>query len=221
MAGQNGQGGRGGFSRLDVSEQEANADANGTSTGETESSAGLADTQAQATDAAVFMSGSVGQGPTGGFGGFGGGDFGGQGGLNGDAANGQIPGQTGLPGAGGFGGGAGGGGGGGGGGGRGGGGGGRGGGGGGGGRGGGGRRGPQGQGVPWGLQRAVRQRANRIHYSIYNMFGDAAFDARPFSLKGETATAAHFFPGPLRRQSRADRCVSRRFMTARAKPLYF
>jgi len=109
-AAQNGQGGRGSFSPLDVSEQEANADANGTSTGETESSAGSVDTQAQATEAAVFMSGSVGQGSAAGFGGFGGGDFGGQGGLNGDAANGQIPGQTGLPGAGGFGGGAGGGG---------------------------------------------------------------------------------------------------------------
>jgi len=44
---QNGQGGRGGFSPLDVSEQGANADANGTSTGETEGSGGLADIQAR------------------------------------------------------------------------------------------------------------------------------------------------------------------------------
>ena len=57
----------------------------------------------------------------------------------------------------------------------------------GGGPGGGGRgRGPQGgpQSVDalWGAQRVTRQRINRVHFSIYEIFGDSAFNARPYSL---------------------------------------
>ncbi len=57
---------------------------------------------------------------------------------------------------------------------------------GGGGRGGGRGRGPQGgpQGVAalWGAQRVMRQRINRIHYSLYDTVGDSALNARPYSL---------------------------------------
>jgi trimeric autotransporter adhesin len=54
---------------------------------------------------------------------------------------------------------------------------------------GGGGRGPGGpgggqQGVAalWGVQRVMRQRINRVHYSFYDTFGDSALNARPYSL---------------------------------------
>ncbi|HLJ24610.1 MAG TPA: TonB-dependent receptor [Candidatus Acidoferrales bacterium] len=56
------------------------------------------------------------------------------------------------------------------------------------GRGGGGPRGrgpqggAQGVGALWGAQRVMRQRINRVHYSIYDTFGDSALNARPYSL---------------------------------------
>jgi hypothetical protein len=62
-------------------------------------------------------------------------------------------------------------------------------------RGGGGRgpgqRGPEGpgpQGIEglMGVQRVMRQRINRVHYSFYDTFGDSAFDARPYSLYQST-----------------------------------
>ena len=34
----------------------------------------------------------------------------------------------------------------------------------------------------WGLNRVIQQRINAMHYSIYDYFGDSAFNARPFSL---------------------------------------
>ncbi|HEY2646831.1 MAG TPA: carboxypeptidase-like regulatory domain-containing protein, partial [Candidatus Acidoferrales bacterium] len=58
----------------------------------------------------------------------------------------------------------------------------------GGGRGGGGGRGrgpqagQQGVAALWGAQRVMRQRANRVHYSFYDTFGDSALNARPDSL---------------------------------------
>jgi hypothetical protein len=58
----------------------------------------------------------------------------------------------------------------------------RGGGGGGGGRGRGPQGGPQGVAALWGAQRVMRQRVNRVHFSIYNIFGDSALNARPYSL---------------------------------------
>ena len=42
--------------------------------------------------------------------------------------------------------------------------------------------GPQGVGALWGAQRLMRQRINRMHYSIYDNFGDSALNARPYSL---------------------------------------
>ncbi len=42
--------------------------------------------------------------------------------------------------------------------------------------------GPQGVDVLWGAQRVSRQRINRIHYSLYDTFGDSALNARPDSL---------------------------------------
>jgi hypothetical protein len=117
------------------------------------------------------------------------GDASGQGAFGG--AGGGPAGGGGGPGGGGFGGGGGGYGGGGRGGGGGGGGGGRGGGGGaGGGRGGAGARGggAQGVGALWGVQRVLRQRINRMHYSFYDTYGNSIFNARPYPLTGvETA----------------------------------
>jgi trimeric autotransporter adhesin len=146
--------------------------------------------QASSSDA-FLMNGTVGQGIAdttaqlgfGGGQGFGGpGGQGGPGGVPGGGApglanGGDAGGGGGFPG-GGFGGGGGG---------FGGGGGGRGGpGGGGGGRGGPGRaQGPPGaQGVAalWGVQRVLRQRANRVRFSFYDTFTDSALDARPYSL---------------------------------------
>lgn len=123
-----------------------------------------------------------GQGAFGGAGGAGAGGAGGFGGAGGGPGGGG-------PGGGGFGGGGGG---------YGGGGGGRGGGGGGGGRGGGGggarggagarSSGAQGVGALWGVQRVLRQRINRMHYSFYDTYGNSIFNARPYPLTGvETA----------------------------------
>jgi trimeric autotransporter adhesin len=175
--------------------------------------------QAASADA-VQMIGTVAMGQTpdigGGFGQFGGGPGGpdGQGGL-GLGGPGGIPGQGaapggpaagagfggpggpgGGPGGGGFGGGG-----------PGGGGGGRG--GGGGGRGGGGRgpaQRPQGVAALYGVQRLMRQRINRVHYSFYDTTADSALNARPFSLTGVTApkvsgwsqTAGGNIGGPLK-----------------------
>ncbi|MGH9678311.1 MAG: carboxypeptidase-like regulatory domain-containing protein, partial [Candidatus Acidiferrales bacterium] len=44
------------------------------------------------------------------------------------------------------------------------------------------RGGPPGIDALWGVQRVLRQRINRMHYSIYNTFGDSALNARPYSL---------------------------------------
>jgi hypothetical protein len=44
------------------------------------------------------------------------------------------------------------------------------------------RSGPQGVDALWGAQRVMRQRINRVHYSIYDTFGDSALNARPYSL---------------------------------------
>jgi hypothetical protein len=184
--GGNRQGGRGGagaggFQQLDVSGQGAETAGAGDEAG--------ADQQTgvgQSADAALVMSGSVGEGQGGGFpfaisgDQSAGGQFGDQGAANfGSAGAQQGAGQLGPPGGGAQGGNMGGGPGGGGrgqGGGRG---------GPGGGRGGAGRgQGPGG--VPWGLQRAVRQRANQTHFSLYNIFGDSVWNARPFSLQGQS-----------------------------------
>lgn len=71
-------------------------------------------------------------------------------------------------------------------------------------------RGPQGapQGVEalWGAQRVARQRINRIHYSIYDTYGNTGLNARPYSLyeatppkvSGWTETAGMNIGGPLR-----------------------
>ena len=42
--------------------------------------------------------------------------------------------------------------------------------------------GPQGVDALWGEQRLNRQRVNRTHYSFYDVFGDSALNARPYSL---------------------------------------
>jgi Carboxypeptidase regulatory-like domain len=42
--------------------------------------------------------------------------------------------------------------------------------------------GPEGIDVLWGVQRLMRQRVNRMHYSFYDTFGDSALNARPYSL---------------------------------------
>ena len=69
-------------------------------------------------------------------------------------------------------------------------------------RGGGGGRGPGGGrggrgngpgGVPWGLQRAVRQRINQEHFSVYNIFGDSVWNARPFSLQGQSQSQPAYY----------------------------
>lgn len=49
----------------------------------------------------------------------------------------------------------------------------------------GGRGGAQGGvGGLWGAQRVMRQRINRVHYSFYDSYSNAALNARPFSLTG-------------------------------------
>jgi len=78
-------------------------------------------------------------------------------------------------------------------------------------RGGGGRgrgpqRGAQGVGPLWGAQRVARQRINRIHYSISDVLGSSAFNARPYSLyqanppkvSGWTEVANLNIGGPLK-----------------------
>ncbi|HVA95566.1 MAG TPA: TonB-dependent receptor [Candidatus Dormibacteraeota bacterium] len=45
-----------------------------------------------------------------------------------------------------------------------------------------GRRGPQGVAALWGAQRLLRQRINRVHYSVYSRYGNSALNARPYSL---------------------------------------
>jgi len=72
------------------------------------------------------------------------------------------------------------------------------------------RRGPQrgAQGIDalMGAQRLLRQRINRVHYSIYDTFGDSALNARPYSLTqanppkiaGWTETAGMNIGGPLK-----------------------
>jgi len=198
-----GAGRRGGFQQVGLNGQGQNQD-NGGDTG-AEQGAAPPDQgalgQASSSDA-FLMTGTVGMGSTGpGMFGAGQGDFGGNGadtgapGGMGDASGqGAFGGAGGQGGAGGFGGpggggpgggGPGGGGFGGGGGGGFGGGGGRGSGGGGGGRGGpGARGGAQGVGGLWGVQRVLRQRINRMHYSFYDTFGSSAFNARPYALTG-------------------------------------
>jgi Carboxypeptidase regulatory-like domain len=200
-----GQGGGRAFQQVGLNAQ--NQD-NAENTGEEEINPPEQDTQlgqASSTDA-VQMIGTVAMGQSldqmGGFGQFGGGGPGGFGGPEEGGAFGNpgIPGQTAPgptpgPGGGGFGGGPGGGryaG-----------------------RGGGGRaqvlrRGPQrgAQSIEalMGVQRLLRQRINRTHYSFYDMFGDSALNARPYSLtqvnppkiSGWTETAGFNMGGPLK-----------------------
>ena len=67
-------------------------------------------------------------------------------------------------------------------------------------------RGPQGVGALWGAQRLARQRINRIYFSIYDVFGDSALNARPYSLyqanppkiSGWTEQAGMNIGGPLK-----------------------
>jgi hypothetical protein len=80
-------------------------------------------------------------------------------------------------------------------------------------RGGGGGRGPAQRGVApqgidslMGTQRLARQRVNRVHFSVYDTFGDSALNARPYSLtepnppkiSGWTETAGINIGGPLK-----------------------
>ncbi|HET9401284.1 MAG TPA: carboxypeptidase regulatory-like domain-containing protein [Candidatus Acidoferrales bacterium] len=200
--GPNGQGGggRGAFQRLNV--QGMGGTGNEPPLQATEDESGLG--QAAGADAGLIMSGSTAQAEGAGFNFGPGGDFGGgfgqqNGGVQNASQGGNFPGQPGqseagnipgmaigMAGAGGPGGPGGGG--------RGGPGGGGPGGGGRGGPGGGGRggpggregarggRNPNGNQNAWGLNRIIQQRINAIHYSLYDYFGDSAFNARPFSL---------------------------------------
>ena len=203
-AGANGQGGgRRAFQQLGLNAQNQNPAEPGNEEGLTEAGGQLG--QAASADA-VQMIGTValGQSPMGGF------PQVGQAGPNtaGFGPETSLPGQTAIPGVGapvpggppggGFAGGAGG---------PGGFAGGRGGGGGGGGpRGRGPQGGPQGVEALWGAQRVARQRANRVHYSIYDTYGNAALNARPYSLyeanppkvAGWTETAGMNIGGPLK-----------------------
>jgi carboxypeptidase family protein len=73
-------------------------------------------------------------------------------------------------------------------------------------RGGGPRGGPQGIEGLMGVQRLMRQRVNRVHYSFYDTFGDSALNARPYSLteanppkiSGWTESAGFNIGGPLK-----------------------
>jgi hypothetical protein len=68
------------------------------------------------------------------------------------------------------------------------------------------RGGPQGIESLMGVQRLMRQRVNRVHYSFYDTFGDAALNARPYSLteanppkiSGWTESAGFNIGGPLK-----------------------
>ena len=206
--GAGGAGRRGGFQQVGLNGQNQDNSAADTGAESPEAPADQgASGQASSSDA-FLMTGTVGMGATGGGdmfgagqgnfgGGPGNGDTGAPGGAGDASGAGTFGGAGGAGGAGGFGGAGGGPGGSGpGGGGFGGGGGGRGGGGGyggggGGGRGGGGRGGAvgrgggaQGVGALWGVQRVLRQRINRMHYSFYDTYGSSAFDARPYPLTG-------------------------------------
>jgi hypothetical protein len=192
-------GGRRGFQQLGLNGQNQNPSENGNED-QTIAEAGGQLGQAASADA-VQMIGTVamGQSPAGGFpqpsdSGPGGPDTQGAFGNIGNSIPGQsAPGGFGGPGGGGFGGGPGGGpgiflqrG--------------------GGGRGRGPQDGPQGVGALWGAQRLMRQRINRIHYSIYEVFGDSALNARPYSLyqanppkiSGWTEQAGLNIGGPLK-----------------------
>jgi len=73
-------------------------------------------------------------------------------------------------------------------------------------RGGGPRGGPQGIEGLMGVQRLMRQRVNRVHFSIYDTFGDSALNARPYSLtqvnppkvSGWNESAGFNIGGPLK-----------------------
>jgi hypothetical protein len=73
-------------------------------------------------------------------------------------------------------------------------------------RGGGPRGGPQGIEGLMGVQRLMRQRINRVHFSFYDTFGDSAFNARPYSLtqvdppkvSGWNESAGFNIGGPLK-----------------------
>jgi hypothetical protein len=66
--------------------------------------------------------------------------------------------------------------------------------------------GPQGVNALWGAQRVMRQRINRVHYSIYDIYGNSALNARPYSLyqanpakvSGWTEQAGMNIGGPLK-----------------------
>ncbi len=68
------------------------------------------------------------------------------------------------------------------------------------------QRGPQGIEGLMGVQRLMRQRINRVHYSFYDTFGDSALNARPYSLtqanppkiSGWTESAGLNIGGPLK-----------------------
>jgi hypothetical protein len=65
---------------------------------------------------------------------------------------------------------------------------------------------PQGIDALMGTQRLVRQRVNRVHFSVYDTFGDSALNARPYSLtepnpakiSGWTEAAGINIGGPLK-----------------------
>jgi hypothetical protein len=65
---------------------------------------------------------------------------------------------------------------------------------------------PQGIDTLMGTQRLARQRVNRVHFSVYDSFGDSALNARPYSLtepnppkiSGWTETAGVNIGGPLK-----------------------
>ena len=67
-------------------------------------------------------------------------------------------------------------------------------------------QGPQGVAALWGANRVMRQRINRVHYSFYDTYGNAALNARPYSLyqinppkiAGWTETAGMNIGGPLK-----------------------
>lgn len=66
--------------------------------------------------------------------------------------------------------------------------------------------GPQGVASLWGAQRVMKQRLNRVHFSVYDTFGDTALNARPYSLtvanppkiNGWNDTAGFNMGGPLK-----------------------
>ncbi len=66
--------------------------------------------------------------------------------------------------------------------------------------------GPEGVAALWGAQRLSRQRVNRVHFSIYDTYGNSALNARPYSLyeanppkiSSWTETAGMNLGGPLK-----------------------